>query len=67
MQTVEDFDDTLLKSSASHYTVVDDNEVIHSALKNVVSDVIYMRSKVVARVAFGDESAQLDVLPCRFL
>ena len=63
MQSVENLDDTLLERRTSHNTVVDDDEIIHPTLQHVISDVIDMRGKVVARVALGDECAQLDVLP----
>ena len=62
MQTVEYAQNALLEGCAAHDRVVNHDEVVDIRLNTTVSDVVDMRRKVIARVALGDERAQLDVL-----
>ena len=67
MQAVEDTDDALLQRSAPHDAIVNDNQIISVWNQASVSDVINMGGKVIPRISFGNEGAELDVLYRHFL
>ena len=62
MQAVEDAQDALLERRSAHDRVVYHHEVVYARFYAAVCYVVDVRREVVARVAFGDEGAQLYVL-----
>ena len=66
VQTVEDADDALAQRSAAHNGIVDNYKIVLVGAQTAVGDVIYVRREVVARIVFGDESAEFDVLDGNF-
>ena len=67
MQAVENLQDALLESRATHNAVVDDYQIILSCFYGTVCYVIYMSSEVVTLITFADEGTQLYVLPHHLL
>ena len=66
MQTVEDLEDALFQGSASHYRVVDDDEIVLVGTYRTVGDVIDMGCQIVTFGIVGNEGAQFDVFPNHF-
>ena len=62
MQRVQNLDDALAQRGAPYYAVIYDDQCIDSFLHHSVGHVVHVGCKVVAAFAFGDESAELDVL-----
>ena len=62
MQAVEHTEDGLLKGGATHNAVVNDHKIIHAILDNAVGDIVDVSRKIVARLAFGNECAELYIL-----
>ena len=66
VQTIENANDALAQRGAAHNTVVDHHQIVHPGADATVSDVVDVRRQIVARIAFRDECAHLDVFPRHF-
>ena len=67
MEAVENLEDALLEGGATHYRVVDDDEIVLIWSQTTIGDIIYMGGEVIALSTLGDECAQLDIFPNHLL